>query len=455
MKVDVLVAEIGSTTTLVNAFSDIASGAPVFLGQGQASTTVAEGNVNIGLERAINDLKDHLEVSALKWNEMFATCSAAGGLRMSVHGLVYDMTVRAGREAALGAGGVIKYVTAGKMSDNHIKHIEELRPNIILLAGGVDYGEKETAPYNYRMLMEACPDIPVIYAGNVELQEEIGELAKKYNGKVYLSENVYPRIDALNVEPTRKIIQRAFEENIMRSPGMEDIHSMVNGPIIPTPGAVMESARLLYGELGDLMILDVGGATTDMHSVTEGSEEITRLLVSPEPFAKRTVEGDLGVYINRENIARCIGEDELQKEFPNAGELLENLPPIPSTPGEIAFAERLTKEACKIALERHAGKLTDLYGPAGKKTVATGKDLSAIRYIIGTGGALTRLPHRVEILNGLRLERKSTMLYPTGHAEILIDNSYILASLGVLSLRYPEQAKKLAKRSLSIQEAGS
>lgn len=454
MKIDVLVAEIGSTTTMVNAFDGIFSGNPVFLGQGQAPTTVVEGDVNIGLRRAVKNLRENLRAATLDWSEMFATCSAAGGLRMSVHGLVYDMTVRAGREAALGAGGVIKYVTAGKMGGTNIEHVKKLHPNIILLAGGVDYGERETALYNYKLLAEACPDIPVIYAGNVELQEEISLLAKKYHCKVYLTENVYPRIDDLNVEPTRKIIQKAFEENIMRSPGMEEIRRLVNGPIIPTPGAVMESARLLYGEIGDLMVCDVGGATTDLHSVTAGSEEIARLMVSPEPFAKRTVEGDLGVYINRENIARCIGEDDLRKEFPHAPELLRNLPPIPAKPEDIAFAERLTQEACHVALERHAGRLTDLYGPTGKKTVATGKDLTAVRYIIGTGGALTRLPRGAAILAGLRAARQGTRLYPTEHAGILIDRHYILASLGVLSLRYPGPAKALAKQSLAISDEG-
>ena len=56
MKADVLVAEIGSTTTLINAFCGIRSGEPKFIGQGQAPTSVLEGDVRIGLNGAIDDL---------------------------------------------------------------------------------------------------------------------------------------------------------------------------------------------------------------------------------------------------------------------------------------------------------------------------------------------------------------------------------------------------------------
>ena len=101
--------------------------------------------------------------------------------------------------------------------------------------------------------------------------------------QLYIVENVYPKIDALNVEPCRKVIQDAFEQNITHAPGMEHVREMVTGPIIPTPGAVMECTKLLYEYLGDLIVLDVGGATTDLHSVTVESDQVARLMISPEP----------------------------------------------------------------------------------------------------------------------------------------------------------------------------
>lgn len=455
MKIDILVAEIGSTTTVVNAFNNIHNTCPIFLGQGQAPTSVAVGDVNIGLKGAIEKLKNELGVDEIEYDELIATSSAAGGLKMTVHGLVYDMTVRAAKEAALGAGANIHQITSGRLRRTDIKKIQQIKPNIILIAGGVDYGERDTAIYNAELIADLDLDIPVIYAGNIENKEEIQEIFKETKMKLYVTENVYPKIDQLNIEPTRKIIQDVFEEHITNAPGMTKVREMVNGPIIPTPGAVMLASKLLKGEIGDLVTLDVGGATTDIHSVTEGSEEINRILISPEPTAKRTVEGDLGVYVNMRNIVERIGVEGLSNRLDisedKVNELIDNHKPIPNTEMEKKFVEELTIEAVISAIRRHSGKLRHLYGPGGKKTIAEGKDLTKVQYMIGTGGALTRLPNRVEIIKKIALSNKGIELFPTKQVEILIDNHYIMASLGVLSKRYPEAALKLLKNSLDLK----
>ena len=450
MKADVLVAEIGSTTTVVNAFNGIGTGNPAFIGQGQAPTSVTEGDVTIGLKGAIDDLRKNLQADTLTWDDMLATSSAAGGLKMTVHGLVYDMTVRAAKEAALGAGGIIKMITSGRLRRTDLNKIREINPNIILVAGGVDYGERDTALYNMEMILSMGLKIPIIYAGNVENQEEVCLMCEEADNQVYIVENVYPKIDTLVVEPTRKIIQDAFEEHIIHAPGMAKVRDLVKGPIIPTPGAVMEAAKVLKEEIGDLIIFDVGGATTDLHSVTEGSSEINSILISPEPVAKRTVEGDLGVYVNVSHIVEKIGMENLIKEFPDAQELLDNYKPIHVTDREKQIVERLTREAVHTSLERHAGKLRYFYTASGKKTVAEGKDLTAIQYIIGTGGALTRLPGKKEILESVKILAKERELYPAESAKVLIDEDYILSSLGVLSKSYLNDALLLMKNSLRM-----
>jgi uncharacterized protein (TIGR01319 family) len=450
MKVNVLVAEIGSTTTVVNAFNGIGTDNPAFTGQGQAPTTVLEGDVTIGLKGAIEDLKKNLQADTLTWDDMLATSSAAGGLKMTVHGLVYDMTVRAAKEAALGAGGIIKMITSGRLRRTDLKRIQEIKPNIILVAGGVDYGERDTAIYNMEMILSMGLKTPIIYAGNIENREEVRLMCEEADNQLYIAENVYPKIDTLVVEPTRKIIQDVFEEHIIHAPGMAKVRELVKGPIIPTPGAVMEAAKVLKEEIGDLIIFDVGGATTDLHSVTDGSSEINSILISPEPVAKRTVEGDLGVYVNVAHVVEKIGMDNLKKEFPDAEELLENYKPIPVTDREKQFVERLTKEAVLTSLERHAGKLRYFYTASGKKTVAEGKDLTAIQYIIGTGGTLTRLSGNKQILELVKTYGKEHELYPTGAARVLIDEDYILSSLGVLSKSYLYDALYLMKKSLRM-----
>jgi len=455
MKINILVAEIGSTTTVVNAFDEIDSPCPKFVGQGQASTSVLEGDVNVGLKGAIDDFKKNLNVDNLEYDELIATSSAAGGLRMTVHGLVHDMTVRAAKEAALGAGANIKYISSGKLRKSDLKKIKEINPNIILIAGGVDYGERDTAIYNSELIAELDLDVPIIYAGNVENHEEVKEIFENIDCELYIVENVYPRIDDLNIEPTRKAIQDVFEKHIIHAPGMERIREMVNGPIMPTPGAVMNASKLLYEDMGDVLTLDVGGATTDIHSVTEGSDEVLRILISPEPLAKRTVEGDLGVYVNMHNIVEMVGKEELEKNLnislEELDEIINNHRPIPTTDLEKSFVEELALHAVVTAVKRHAGAFRHLYGPGGKKTVAEGKDLTQVKYIVGTGGALTRLPNRIDMMKQISLSNKGMELLPGKAAKLLIDNHYIMASLGVLAKRYPIAALSILKNSLGIE----
>ncbi|HBE9726182.1 glutamate mutase L [Clostridioides difficile] len=455
LKIDVLVAEIGSTTTVVNAFHDINTNNPIFLGQGQAPTTVFEGgDVRNGLSGAIKDLANKLSVDDIEYNDMFATSSAAGGLKMTVHGLVYDMTVKAAKEAALGAGAVIRQVTSGRIKRTDLNKIKEINPNIILIAGGVDYGERDTAIYNAEMIASMNLGIPVIYAGNIENQDEVRLIFEDTNYRLYITENVYPKIDLLNIEPTRRIIQSVFEEHITIAPGMKYIKEMVNENITPTPGAVMEASKLLYKNIGDLLTLDVGGATTDVHSVTDGSDYINKILVNPEPTAKRSVEGDLGVYVNMKNIVEVIGKENLQSELSiDIDTVIENYPPIPKSKEEILFVERLTKEAVVKAMLRHSGKIRNIYGTTGKVKIAEGKDLTEVRYIVGTGGALTRLPSRIEILyNMFKYNKNNELLFPKEKTKILIDNDYIMASMGVLSKKYEEASLKLLLKSLNFEE---
>ena len=459
MKIDVLVAEIGSTTTVVNAFDHLESDNPVFLGQGQAPTSVKEGDVNIGLQAAIEDMKKnlHIENEKLEYTNMLATSSAAGGLRMTVHGLVYDMTVKAAKEAALGAGANIHLITAGKLSKVDMIKLDRIKPNIILIAGGVDYGERETALYNSELIAASDLNIPVIYAGNIAVADDVKLIFEAYSKEknLHIVPNVYPKIDILNIEPTREVIQDIFEKHITEAKGMEKIREMVNGPIIPTPGAVMKASKILKDEIGDLVTIDVGGATTDIHSVTEGTEKVNKILVEPEPVAKRTVEGDLGVFINKRNIVDIIKIEKLEKELNMTPEDIEKFTnsdiAIPETEDHKRFIERLTKEAVIVSINRHAGGYRTYFG--GKSdTLAFGKDLTAVKWIVGTGGALTRLTAREEILNSISQFNRADKLLPTAEAKILIDNDYIMASLGVLSSLNKEAAIKLLLKSLKFNK---
>lgn len=455
MKVDILVAEIGSTITKISLFDGIRDAQPRFLGQTSAPTTVQRGDVTLGLQAAIAEMKKKLRTETLEPAESYACSSAAGGLRMSVHGLVYDMTVKAAKEAALGAGANLHLVTAGFLSDEDLTKIRQSNLNIILVSGGVDYGEAQTALENARMIARQRLNVPVVFAGNVVNRDAVRKAFSEAGQEkfLYVCENVYPKIDQLSVEPARKIIQDVFEEHIVKAPGMEKVRTLIDKTIIPTPAAVLRSAVLLQKTAGDVLVLDVGGATTDIHSVTEGNPELQKKMTEPEPLAKRTVEGDLGVFVNRDRLIGIAGLEkiasDLQLTMDELNEILTAYSPVPDA-RQIPLTEYLTSLACVAALHRHAGRFVTTFGPSGKAVYPMGRDLTQISSVIGTGGALTRLPGGRKILSDLLVWQDPRVLLPKASAKVLLDGNYLMASVGAFAERHPEAALFLLRQSLGM-----
>jgi uncharacterized protein (TIGR01319 family) len=358
-----------------------------------------------------------------------ATSSAAGGLRMTVHGLTRKMTAMAAREAALGAGGVAEFVTAGRLRDADLVRIDEVAPSLLLLAGGVEGGDSETVLFNARRLTQLAARPIIVYGGNSDARDEVLTLLADAGFRVRATANVYPGIDELDILPARAVIHDAFEEHIVHAPGMERIGETVNGRILPTPGAVLIAAELLADAVGDLVVVDVGGATTDVHSVTDGAPEISALATEPQPHSKRTVEGDLGTFVSARHVAELIDEVHRPQILP---------PAIPCTPEEVAAAVLLARTAAVAGVERHAGRLVHRYTPKGRRTVAEGRDLTACRVVVGTGGALTRLPGGVSMLQAaLAPAAGGDALLPPADAVCTLDSHYILACCGALASTFP------------------
>jgi hypothetical protein len=428
--VDAIVVEIGSTTTLVSAFEGLADGSatpPRLVGQGVAPTSVLQGDVGIGVAAARADLED--ETGPLKARRTLATSSAAGGLRMTVHGLTRKMTAMAAREAALGAGGVVEFVTSGDLRDADLVRIEEAEPSLVLLAGGVEGGDVDTVVHNARRLTEMQVRPIVVYGGNSDVRDEVRDLLQRAGFRVRVTANVYPGIDELDIVPARAVIHDAFEEHIVHAPGMERIGEIVRGHILPTPGAVLIAAELLAAAIGDLVVVDVGGATTDVHSVTDGSSEIAAMSTEPQPHSKRTVEGDLGTFVSARHVAELIDERHRPGLLP---------PALPETAEECVAAAALARTAAIVGVERHAGRLDHLYTPSGRQTVAKGRDLTACRTLIGTGGALTRLPGGDSMLQAaLAPPAGSDRLLPPADAVCALDADYIFACCGALATTFP------------------
>ncbi len=191
--IDALVAEIGSTTTVVSAFdglSDYPATTPRLLGQGVAATSVAAGDVTVGVGAARAALEE--QSGPLAPRLTLATSSAAGGLRMTVHGLTQRMTAMAAREAALGAGAVVTYQTAGLLRDHDLRKIEEARPSLMLLAGGVEGGDCETVLANARRLCELSLRPIVVYGGNSVVCDDSRELLEQAGFRVRLTRQRLP-----------------------------------------------------------------------------------------------------------------------------------------------------------------------------------------------------------------------------------------------------------------------
>ena len=214
---------------------------------------------------------------------------------------------------------------------------------------------------------------------------------------------------------------------------MSHLRDLTHWGILPTPGAVLRGAELFAEELGDCLVFDVGGATTDVHSVTEGSVEWSSKMIEPEPRSKRTVEGDLGVFINAQNIVD-------QEEKSDWNERLTDLAAIPVTDQQKELTHWLCEKAINIGIRRHAGMVSDTYTPTGKKQIVKGKDLTAVKWVIGTGGALTRVEGGADILKEI-CTGAGKYLFPSCDATILIDRDYRFSALGTLAQAFPEEVK--------------
>jgi hypothetical protein len=438
---DLIIIEGGSTLTKATALAGIGSGVARIMAQAQALTTVREGDAMLGVETVLSRLKESLNGAPLP-AQMLACSSAAGGLRMAAIGLARDMTVRAAKEACLGAGAVLKYVQAGKMKARQFKQMLAEKPSVILLAGGTDGGDEETVLHNAGILAQSGLQVPLIYAGNKECVPEIQELLKPYPGAWTIVPNVYPEVDELNILPARQEIQRVFSIHIVKAPGMQRLRERIQGQILPVPAAVLICAEKLAEQGEEILVIDVGGATTDVHSVTDGNAEFRHMALEPQPRSKRTVEGDLGVYINAEQVMKEAEGGEV------AGDL-KDLSPLPAAPAQRELSLKLGRKAVHLAVRRHAGKLVERFTATGKANSLVGKDLTAITLIVGTGGFLTRLPGAAQILAEIPKPFDGRYLLPQTKARLAIDQDYIFSAAGVLALSYPAEALALAKKSIN------
>ncbi len=427
----------------------------------KAITTV-ETNIMEGFDAAFSLLKKQYEVSKINIVKKLACSSAAGGLKMVTIGLVPELTAEAGKRAALGAGARVIKTFSYELTNDEIAEIENSKVDIILLSGGTNGGNKKIIIENARKIAQHFQHIPVIVAGNKCSYDEIRVIFDKQNMQYTTTENVMPKLNEINVEPVREKIREVFMKNIIKSKGMDGAEAFIDGILMPTPAAVLKASEILakgtdkLTGIGDLVVVDIGGATTDIHSLADGypTRAGFNLKGLQEPFAKRTVEGDLGMRYSALALLEASGE-KMVCEFIETNLIAEkcryrhdNIEYVPDTVLDIAFDEALAKVATKLAMNRHVGYVEIAYTPIGEVFNQFGKDLLEVNYVIGTGGVIVYSEHPEEILRvGLFSQTEPTLLKPK-NPNLKVDASYILSAMGLLAYDLPDCAFRIMKKNI-------
>ena len=453
----VLLIDFGSTYTKLTAV-DVES--ETLLGTAAAFTTI-QTDINDGLTEGLKKLK--AKIGKVDFAETYACSSAAGGLRMVTSGLVPELTGEAARLASLGAGAKVVGVYAFQLTEDDIEDIREAKPDIFLLVGGTDGGNTECILHNAKMLAELKPEFPIVIAGNRTAARQCQRILD--GCEVYVCPNVMPKFGVLNAEPTQKQIREIFLTRIIQAKGLSKAAELLSDIMMPTPSAVLAAMKLLAdgceGEsgIGELVAVDVGGATTDIYSIAEGMPDHMNTVYKglPEPYAKRTVEGDIGMRYSIQGIVDAAGMDKICRlsglTEERVTELVEDLKAhtdkVPTGGDDLEKLDfALASGAVAEAVARHAGTISETYTMLGQTFVQEGKNLTKVKQIVVTGGSLIHTRQTEKIA--------AHALYDPAHPESLrpkeagvwVDRTYILAAMGLLSLHYPQTALRIIKKEL-------
>ena len=453
----ILLIDFGSTYTKLTAV-DVE--AEEILGTAAAYTTV-ETDINDGLNEGLRRLE--AKIGKLDYEKCYACSSAAGGLRMVTSGLVPDLTGEAAKTASLGAGAKVVGIYAFQLTEDDLEGIRAAKPDIFLLVGGTDGGNTENILHNARMLATMEPSFPVVIAGNRTAARECSRILEKF--ETYICPNVMPKFGVLNIEPTQKQIREIFLNKIIQAKGLSKAAALLSDIMMPTPSAVLQAMELLAqgceGEtgIGDLIAVDVGGATTDVYSMADGMPETMNTVYKgiPEPFAKRTVEGDIGMRYSIRGIVDAAGVERIARLSGLSARRVEELVDylrshtdrLPDGDPELeALDFALASMAIETAVARHAGTMEETYTMMGQTFVQSGKDLRHVRQVVVTGGSLIHTKRTAEIAkHALYSPAQPDSLRPRT-ADIWVDRTYILAAMGLLSSYYPQTALRIMKKEL-------
>ncbi|MDB4743221.1 glutamate mutase L, partial [Planctomicrobium sp.] len=427
----ILATDCGSTTTKAILIQKI-DGVYRQTHRGEAPTTVEEpvADVTVGVVNAATEVGE-LAGRKLVDDEgniirpatetegcdiYISTSSAGGGLQVLVTGVVREMSAASAERAALGAGAIVLDLIAAndrRRPHEQIQKIRELRPDMVVMAGGTDGGTVKHVVQIAELIAPAKPkprfgnnyQMPVIFAGNKDAADEI---TNTFDESVTLSviDNVRPTMENENLAPARDKIHDLFLEHVMaHAPGYERLMKLTDAPIMPTPGAVGDILQQIAKARGiNCVGVDIGGATTDVFSVFKGEDS--------QPVFNRTVSANLGMSYSisnvcsetgMENVLRWVGQSMDERELRNRVKNKMIRPTtIPQSLEALEFEQAVAREALRLAYQQHKEFATTLKGVQQQRTVGDtfsqksgGQsivDNMQLNLLVASGGVLSHAP---------------------------------------------------------------
>lgn len=474
----ILATDCGSTTSKARLFHKI-KGEFRFVASGEAPTTVEAPfeNVTLGVSNAIREIEEQLGLRILGKNGIITpfkggkegvdlyvtTSSAGGGLQMMVAGVVKSMTAESAERAALGAGAIVMDVMAindGRMPYERIEKMRKLRPDMILLAGGTDGGTISHVTDIAEQIKSANPKprlgsnykLPIIYAGNKDVQNYMTKLFNNFELKVV--PNLRPLLEFENVGPARATIHEFFMEHVMsHAPGYDQLMKWTEIPIMPTPAGEGIMFQTLAKEYDANVIgVGLGGATTNVYSSYEGR------------FV-RTVSANLGMSYSITNVVKETGMKNIMRWLPfeaDTWEIYDRLlnktirpTTIPQTLEDLIVEHAVAREALRLGFEHHKFLARPLQGARRKihmsdmldqKTYEESYiDMLKIEWLTGTGGLLSHAPRRSQ--SALML---IDAFQPIGITKIGQDSVFMIPHLGILSTVHPSAAMEIFEKDCLV-----
>ncbi len=480
----VLATDVGSTTTKARFFGKV-NGEWKFLASGEAPTTVEKPveDVTRGVRNAVREVEELTghkilddSTEELRFvmpylggkvgiDVYVSTSSAGGGLQMLVTGVVKSITAESAQRAALGAGAIVMDVLAvddGREIYEKVNTLRFLRPDMILLAGGTDGGDKVHVLEMAEVIAVSKPRprfgvsyrLPVVYAGNRDAREDVKKILSSDLFDVRIVDNIRPQIEVEKVEPARNAILELFMEHVMaHAPGYEKLKKVVSTDIMPTPAAEGLMIRT-FAEMRNVNVLGVGmgGATTNVYSVFDG-----RFL--------RTVSANLGMSYSIGNVLKEAGLDNVKRWIPldmSDDEIMSIIynkmirpTTIPMTLEDLLVEHATARESIRMAFNHHKYLARELKGVKKERTISdifeevkaeeTYIDMKRVDYIIGTGGLLSRAPRRAQSMLIL-----VDAFQPIGFTYIMQDSVFMIPHLGVLSKLYKEIALEIFEKECLV-----